>query len=161
MQVTVHAIFSHNDKIGSKVICHGTHHLAKNEPLCSHTALLVNERWVHESTGHSGVRIISIDLWKTLNKEVARVPLKDMLYQDLANHFRSIKDKKYDYMGILFFCFAIIPTFIGFKLPKKNLLESPDKYFCCEVLGYLTGQYYGMSAPIQVMKLLLTERSNG
>jgi hypothetical protein len=155
MIVSVHAIFSHNHMIGSKIIANGTAHLAPRMNVkASHTAVLVNERWVHESTGHSGVRVISYDLWKQINIEVGRIKLADREYQELADLYRKIKDKKYDYPGIAYFSLAIIPTFIGIKLPEKNKWESPNKYFCCEVLGYLTGHYYGMSSPIQILDKL-------
>lgn len=155
MKVQVHTIFSHNNMIGSKIIAAGTAHLAKsiNEHV-SHVALLVNNRWVHEATGHSGVRVISYDAWSKLNAEVARVQLKDMEYQTLADKFRAIQGKKYDYLGILFFCMVVPFTFIGLPLPKRNLFESKDKYFCCEVIGSLTNQYYGMCAPVQILKSL-------
>lgn len=155
MIVTVDALFSSSNKLGGKIIAHGTAHLAPDikEPV-SHTALLVNNRWVHESTGKTGVQVISYEVWCKLHKEVSRVKLNDMDYQALANIFRRIKDKKYDYAGIAFFSLAILPTFLGFKLPKVNRWESRDKYFCCEVLGKLTGRYYGMSAPIQILEEL-------
>ena len=41
---------------------------------------------------------------------------------------------------------------------KKNLWESDNKYFCCEVLGYLTKMYYGMSSPVQIMASLKNKR---
>lgn len=152
MMVTVHALFSVNDLIGSKIIAKGTKHLAKGYPECSHSALLVNERWVYESTGHSGVRVISIDAWNTVNTEVKRIQLSDMEYQVLADHFRAIKGKKYDYLGVLFLGLDIATTFLGCKLDNVNQWESPDKYFCCEVLGKLTQRYYGMHSPIQIMR---------
>jgi hypothetical protein len=140
--------------IGSKVIANGSKHLAKDMPKTSHIALLINDRWVHEATGH-GVLICSYDLWKQRQTEVARIPLKSREYKEIADQFRSIKDKKYDYPGVFFLGLCIIPTFLGFKLrPKKNLWESKNKYFCCEVVGYLTGHYYGMSSPIQILKAL-------
>jgi hypothetical protein len=154
MVVTLDAIFSHNDMIGSKIIANGTKHLAKRQAPCSHTALLVNKRWVHESTMKSGVRVISYDAWSTVNTEVARAELKPRSYQEIADLFRDIKGRGYDWLGITFFTLAIIPTFVGFKLPKKNLLQDKNKYFCCEVLGYLTRRCYSMMSPVQIAKEL-------
>jgi hypothetical protein len=155
MKVSVEVLFSSNSKLGSRIIACGTAHLAPTvKEKVSHTALLINSRWVHESTGHTGVRIVSYDKWRSTQTEKARIKLADQEYQQLADHFRTIQGKKYDYAGIIFFCIAILPTFIGFKLPKKNLLESKRRYFCCEVLGKLTGHYYGMSAPIQILERL-------
>lgn len=160
MVVTVHALFSYNNLIGSKIIANGTAHLApKMNVKASHTAVLINERWVHESTGHSGVRVISYELWKQINIEVGRIKLADREYQEIADEYRKIKDKDYDYPGVIFFGLAIIPTFLGFKLPKKNKWESPNRYFCCEVLGKLTGKYYGMHSPIQILEEMTYEQT--
>lgn len=153
MIVTVHALFSHNKMIGSKVISNGTKHLAPNVPKTSHVAVLINNRWVHEATG-SGVNVVSYDRWREVHMEVARVQLEDKEYQVIADRFRLIKGKKYDYPGVFFLALAIIPTFIGLPLPKRNLWESKNKHFCCEVLGFLTGKYYGMAAPVQILDSL-------
>jgi len=161
MVVSVHAIFSHNHLIGSKLIANGTKHLAQSLNVkASHTAVLINERWVHESTGHSGVRVISYDLWKQINTEVGRVQLESREYQEIADEFRKIKDKNYDYPGVIYLGLCIVPTFFGLKLPEKNKWESPNRFFCCEVLGKLTGQYYGMSSPIQILDKLQNGKNN-
>lgn len=158
MIVTVDALFSKSNKIGARIISAGTAHLASNiKPSPSHTALLVNGRWVHESTGKAGVSVISYDKWQTLHKETARISLSSREYQEIADEYRKMLGKKYDYLGISFFGLAIIPTFFGFKLPKINKWESPNRYFCCEVLGKLTGHYYGMSAPVQILAKLLKD----
>ena len=155
MIVTIDALFSSSNKIGGKIIAYGTAHLAPNvKEKVSHTALLVNKRWVHESTGKTGVQVVSYDKWCKTHKEVDRVSLGLKEYQDIADVFRHIKGKKYDYMGILYFVFAIIPTFFGVELPDINEWQSFDKYFCSEVLGEFTGYYYGMSAPIQILDQL-------
>lgn len=154
MIVSVHALFSKNDKLGSRVIMEGTKHLAKDTPSCSHVAVLINERWVHESTMQVGVQIVSYDKWKAIHKEVDRVKIGDMEYQTLADHFRLVLKKKYDWLGIAFFVLVIPFTFIGFKLPKRNLLERKNKYFCCEVLGSLKRAYYSMMAPCQILRSL-------
>lgn len=154
MIVTVHALFSSSNLIGSKIIAYGTHHLASDMPKTSHTAVLINNRWVHESTGSSGVRVISYDLWSKINTEVGRVELKSRPYQEIADLYRKIKDKKYDYLGVLYLGLCVIPTFFGTKFPSKNRWQSLNKYFCCEVLGYLTGQNYSMHPPVLIMKQL-------
>jgi hypothetical protein len=153
MIVSIDILFSHNNMIGSKLIVWGSHHLAKEIPKTSHVALLVNKRWVHEATG-AGVHVSSYDLWASRQTEVARVEQCPIEYKELADQFRMIQGKKYDYPGVFFLGLAIIPTFFGFDLPKKNLWESKNKYFCCEAVGYLTGHYYGMSSPVQILKAL-------
>jgi len=159
MIVSVDALFSRNNKIGSKLIAKGTKHLESAIPETSHVSVLINKRWIHEATG-AGVKVISYDLWKTIHTEVNRIQLSNREYQEIADQFRLIKDKNYDYPGIFFLGICIIPTFIGIPLPKKNLWESTNRYFCCEVLGYLTNKYYGMSAPCQILAKLLKD-SNG
>lgn len=154
MIVSVHALFSYNDKIGSQIIAKGSKHLAADKPLTSHVAILINNRWVHEATG-AGVHISSYEKWATVHQEVAKIELEPREYQEIADRFRLIQGKKYDYLGVFFLGLCVIPTFIGFKLPKKNKWESKNKYFCCEVLGYLTGLYYGMSCPNQIMASLI------
>jgi hypothetical protein len=161
MIVTVDALFSYSSKIGAKIIAHGTKHMAKNQPLTSHVALLVNKRWVHESTGHSGVTVLSYEKWSKLHSEVARVPLKSTEYQIIANKFRQMVGKKYDYLGVFYLAFRIFLSYFGATLPAKNKLESTKKYFCCEVLGALTGQYYGMKSPVQILQDLLQRKANG
>lgn len=154
MIVTVDVISSKNKKIGSHIIARGTKHLAPFEKTCSHVALLINGRWVHESTGKTGVRVLSLNKWLEHNTLIDKVRIGIEDYTRIKNIFNCIKNRKYDFMGLLYFSLAIIPTFIGFKLPKKNRFESKNKYFCCEAVGYMTGQYYGMSAPVQVIKLI-------
>lgn len=154
MIVSVHALFSSNNMIGSKIIANGTRHLAQSTPKCSHVAVLINNRWVHESTMNSGVRVISHGLWLDHNEEVARVELAPREYQEVADHFRDIKGRKYDWVGIVFFALAVIPTFLGLPLPKKNRWQDKNKFFCCEVLAYLTDRCYSMMAPIQILKEL-------
>lgn len=155
MIVTVHALFSSSPLIGAQIISKGSAHLVPEiKPTPSHVAMLINNRWVHESTGKNGVAVLSYDLWKTIHKEVGRVQLESRQYQEIADKYRDIKSKKYDYLGVLFLGLSIIPTFLGFKLPKRNLWESKDKYFCCEVLGYLTNMDYDMSTPVQIFQML-------
>lgn len=153
MLVTVDALFSHNDLIGSKLIVKSTAHLCPDiKEKTSHVALLINKRWVHESTGHSGVRVLSYDAWSSINTEAARIYLGTKEYQKIADLFRDIRGKKYDYFGVVFLGVCIALTFLGIKLPKKNLCESKNKYFCCEALAYLINKDYGMSAPVQILK---------
>lgn len=155
MIVTVDALFSHNNMIGSKLIACGTSYLAPKCPKTSHVAILVNKRWVHESTGHAGVSVLSYDRWASVHTEVARIPIQNMEYQELADHFRNIAGKKYDYAGVFYLGLRIAANLI-FKrpIPAHNSWENPLKYFCCEVLGYITGQDYDMSAPVQILDRL-------
>jgi hypothetical protein len=154
----VHALFSLSSKIGAQVISLGSTHLEPQiKPTPSHTALLVNERWVHESTGKTGVQVLSYDKWQQEHTEVGRVFLQEIEYQKIADKYREINGKPYDYPGVFYLAYRIGLTFLGIKLPLINKYESPSKYFCCEALGFLTGHYYGMSAPVQCMAKLQKE----
>lgn len=152
MIVSVDVLFSHNNMIGSKIIACGTSYLAPHCPKTSHVAILVNKRWVHESTGHAGVSVLSYERWAEVHTEVARIPIQSMEYQTIADQFRSIIGKKYDYLGVIYLGICIFANLL-FKrpIPDKNRWENPKKYFCCEVLGYLVGQDYDMSAPVQIL----------
>ena len=150
MIVKVHALFSQNDKPGSVLIAKGSKHLEPDMPECSHVSLLVNERWVHEATG-SGVNVISLDKWKKIHQEVERIELPSCEYQEIADQFREIKDRDYDYPGVLYLGLCVVATLVGKKLPIVNKWQSWDKYFCCEVLGYMTGQDYSMCCPNQIL----------
>ncbi len=155
MIVAVDALFSHNHMIGSKMIANGTSFLSPKMPKTSHVAILINKRWVHESTGHSGVQVMSYDLWSKYHTEVYRVGLPDMEYQTVADLFRSILGKKYDYLGVFYLGLRIAAKLIfNLNIPEENKWESSNKFFCCEVLGYLVDKNYDMMAPVQILESL-------
>lgn len=121
----------------------------------SHVAILVKGRWVHESTLSTGVRVISYSEWLKLNEQLGRIEGQDMEYRDLKNKFKEIKDKKYDWFGVIYFGYRVILKMLfNSPLPKKNKWQSEDKYFCCEVLGDLIGIDYEMICPGQIMREL-------
>ena len=67
MNITLHYLFSKNEKIGSKIIRWATKHLVEAKDVPSHVALLVNERWVFESTLFTGIRVIPYKKWLEIN----------------------------------------------------------------------------------------------
>ena len=157
MIVSVHYLFSRRDLIGSKTISWGTEHLYKAfEKTPSHVAILINNRWVHESTLDSGVRVMSYEKWLEVNEQVAKIPCeREWDYDIIKTLFRAIKDKKYDWAGIVYLGLWMVPSkLFGCKLPENNILENPDKYFCSEVMGYMLGGNYDMKAPVQILKEL-------
>lgn len=156
MMVSVHALFSTSSKVGARIIAEGTAHLAPQCPKVSHTALLVQERWVHEATG-TGVHVSSYDNWSKLHTEKARVSMAPREYQEIADNFRAIQGKKYDYMGVFYLSWRIFLNFFGATIPAKNAWESRNKYFCCEVIAKLTGKYYGMKSPVQILQELRSQ----
>ena len=156
MKVTVDYIFSKNNKIGSRFISWGTDHLCEVEETPSHIALLVDERWVFESTLSTGIRVIPYFKWLNLNKEVAKVPCKNRIreYSEIKSVYKIIQNKEYDWPGILYFGFYIFMNrYLSTKIPVDNKWENPDKYFCSEAVGMITGQgRYSMKAPVQLLK---------
>jgi len=157
MKVSVHYLFSRRDLIGSKTIAWGTGHLYpefKKTP--SHVAILVNNRWVHESTLDSGIRVMSYEKWLEINDEVAKVDSQvEWDYEQIKVLFRAIKDKKYDWSGIIYLGLWMVPSkLFRSKVPENNILGSPDRYFCSEVMGYMLNANYDMKAPVQILKEL-------
>lgn len=157
MKVSVHYLFSRRDLIGSRTIAWGTSHLYsefKNTP--SHVAILVNNRWVHESTIDSGIRVMSYEKWLEVNDEVAKISSpEEWDYGRIKDLFCAIKDKKYDWMGIIYLGLWMVPSkLFKCKIPDNNALECSDKYFCSEVIGYMLNKNYDMKAPVQILKEL-------
>lgn len=155
MKVKVHYLFSRNKKIGSRLIAWGTGHLQDVPTTPSHIAVLVNERWVHESTLETGVRVISYSKWLEINEEVAKIPCAQVYreYSEIKTIYKGIKDKKYDWLGVTYFgCKIGLNKFFGTKIPSKNKWEDPNKYFCCEAAAILTGiSDSSMKAPVDMM----------
>jgi len=160
MDVTVDIIFSNNHKIGSKLIVWGTKHLCPTiKEIPSHGALLINNRWVIESTLETGVRVILYTNWLKLNNEIIKIPCKSQWkYKDIKYMYKELQNKKYDYPGVIFQALCIIPNkLFHTPIPKNNILQSDNKYFCLEVIGKLTNKDYKMTTPIQLMFELIKE----
>lgn len=159
MKVTVHYLFSKNNKIGSYGIRILTKSLSNIQltQVPSHVAILVNGRWVHESTFNSGVRVVSYDKWLEINTEVFKKKTKRKLdYKEIKESFRAIKDKKYDWLGVIYFAVHILANIlIGKKIPSENKWESKDRYFCSEVIGSMLKISFSMVAPIQIMQIAM------
>lgn len=154
--ITVNYLFSKNKKIGSYLIRKFTKNLSKLnfDNIPSHTALLVNNRWVHESTMSSGVRIISYSKWLKINTEVYKIYAWDITdYQQIKQKYKKIKKKKYDYFGALFVGWRILLKYLKLlPLPKTNRYNDPNKFFCCEVVGELLNIDYTIKTPVEIME---------
>ena len=139
---SVHYLFSNNSKIGSRIISWGTSHLEPSiKEVPSHVAVLVNEKWVFESTLNTGVRKISYKDWVKINKEVGKIKCKETrTLKEIISYFRHIHHKKYDYKGLAYFskCVAL-NKFFGTSIPKENKWADDSMYFCCEVVGEMRG----------------------
>lgn len=155
MKVKVHYLFSKNKKIGSRIISWGSRQLTKRKNVPSHIAILVNERWVFESTLESGVRVISYVKWKEINEEVAKIPCTNIYreYSEIKYIFKEIKGKKYDWYGVSYLGLCLVPNKL-FKtsLPKENKWEKKDRYFCCEAVEKLANlSNSSMKTPVQLL----------
>lgn len=152
---TISVIFSKNKKIGSWVVRAGSYWEADvpfNE--CpSHVAVLVDNRWVVESTVTDGFRVISYKKWLELNELIGfSDELNNIDYKTVFRQFRSKKGARYDWMGVAYLGWRLALKLI-FKrpLPKTNAWHSPDKYFCSEVISKLTGRNYEMTTPARLL----------
>lgn len=155
MRVKVHYLFSKNEKIGSKLISWGTKHLHQEGKIPSHIALLVDERWVIESTLFTGVRIIPYSKWLKINEEVAKIPCphKKMEYSKIKKIFKEIKNKKYDWPGVLYLTWRIlINKYFNEPIPTVNLWENPNKYFCSEAVAKIHDMSnHSMKTPVGML----------
>jgi len=154
MIVTIDYVFSKNSKIGSKIIRWSTKHLSNQKNIPSHVAVLVNNRWVFESTLFTGIRIISYKKWLEINTEVNKISGKNMEYSKIKLIFKDLKNKKYDWLGIVYFGYRLfLNKFLNKKIPKNNKLQCDNKYFCSEAAGLIRNNNdYSMSAPVQMME---------
>ena len=150
----VHYLFSRNKKIGSRLISFGTSFVHPEvDVVPSHVAVLVNDRWVFESTLESGVRRIEYKKWLEINEEVAKVECKQKWeLKGIIDFYRSLSGKKYDYIGVTYFSWRVL-LYILFKIeiPKENKFNHDSRYFCSEVVGKMTGVDYEMTAPVTIM----------
>lgn len=154
MNVKVDYLFSKNHKIGSKLIRWGTAFLSlSTKKIPSHVALLINNKWVIESTLESGFRVISYNKWKSFNIELFKLRcIQGRTFKEIKELYKPLKNKKYDYLGVIYFSWRIaLMKFLGIPKPKKNLFEHKDKYFCCEVISKMTGVSYEMTAPVELL----------
>lgn len=154
MEVTVHYLFSRNKKIGSKIICWGTKHLEPEvADTPSHVAVLVNGKWVFESTLETGVRRISYEEWKKINHEIEKLPCKTTrTLEEVIGYYRKIHKKKYDYKGLTYFAHHVaMNKFFGIAIPDENHWEDRNMYFCSEVIGEMLQKDFSMTAPVQIL----------
>jgi len=157
-KVKVQYLFSNNPElIGSKAIVWGTRHMYSELELSqipSHVAILIDEKWVFESTLRTGVRVEGYKKWKTHNNEVAKIDCtkEERYYEDIKELFKELKGQKYDWYGVIYLGLQLIKQkIIGGDLPSENKWQSNNKYFCCEVMAKMTGLDYQMTSPVKVM----------
>lgn len=160
MQVPLSYVFSRNKKIGSRLISWSTAFLSQNNKYCpSHVALLINNRWVFESTLETGVVITTFDKWSKNNEIVAQIKEDPTDYSTIKKHFKSIKNKKYDWLGVCYLGLRIaLRRLFKRPIPQTNKWEDPNKYFCCEVVGELLNENFDMKAPVQVLDFIMESK---
>jgi hypothetical protein len=153
---SIHYLFSRKEKWGSKLISWASEELGSEEPAPSHVALLLNERWVFESTYSNNVSIMSYSKWKEENIERYKIEsTSEHYFEEVKKLYRRIEGKKYDWKGIMYFSWRVLLyIFLGLSIPKKNKWHSEDAYFCCELVGELVGISYEMSTPAHVHQSL-------
>ncbi|MEM4359954.1 MAG: hypothetical protein QXT45_05445 [Candidatus Bilamarchaeaceae archaeon] len=141
--------------MGSKFISWLTAHRNRTRFVTpSHVALLVNDRWVFESTMDAGVRVISKDKWQLKNTVAHLYDLGAWEYQEVADYFRAIKGKPYDYLGALFLGLCLfINKVLRIPLPKQNYWHSEDKFFCSEVVSKMLRINGDMTSPADILSL--------
>ena len=155
-------LFSRKDAFGSKLIAWGAKHEDLHlKDIPSHTAILINGRFVVESTMTSGVRIVPYFKWEKINEELYRIPSDDISRDFFDNTILETWGKKYDWRGILYFacCYFKLIVFKT-QMPKVNKWERDTHLFCIELVGKLSGTYYSMTSPAKMCAKLL-EKDNG
>jgi hypothetical protein len=152
MKIKLEYLFSYRNLIGSKLISWASNKETPLKNCPSHVALLVNEKWVFESTMSHNVSVISYKKWKEKNIESYKLLCsQDRTFEEIKNVLKPIKGKKYDVKGILYFALMFLRLIILKKpLPLINKWQDPNKYFCCEAVGTITGSNYSMFTPAKV-----------
>lgn len=149
---SLHYLWSKKDRWGSKLISWASNETTPLENTPAHVALLVNEKWVFESTYSKNVSCISYKRWKEINIETHILKCnQERDYDEVKKVFKDIKGKNYDWLGICYFIWRFL-LFFAFKtsMPKKNKWEDPNAYFCCEAVGKITGSNYSMKTPAEL-----------
>lgn len=152
----VYYIFSINRKIGSKLISTFTASLSTHVLKPSHICILIDNKWIFESTLETGVRIIRYRDWLKINTELKRIKcVQNWTMQNFKNILRQIKGKKYDYLGVCYLGYRILLNkLLKLRIPDKNLFNHEDSYFCCEAVGRMTNIDYTMTTPVQILTKL-------
>lgn len=145
---------SRHKKLGSNLITWSTGKLHPELKPCSHIAVKLGPIVV-ESTLTKGVNIQPYQFWIKSQEVVHafKCPEDRKAVRVLDTIFAKSWGKSYDYKGILFFAWRIL-GFLLFKrpLPQINRWQSPNRYFCVELIENITGETYQMTSPIQLVK---------
>ena len=154
-------LFSRNEKIGSKLIrwASSKEELGlRKEDIPSHVAVLMNDKFVIESTMFTGVRMIPYEKWKQKNIEIFKIPCEqgDKPSGDVFHVLAKVWGKPYDWNGIAYFAVAFLNMILrGVELPKTNPWQKRKKFFCTELAGRISGVSYEMTSPAMMCAKIL------
>lgn len=157
MKVTISYLFSRQDKIGSHLISWASGKLLPDvNPVPSHIAVLVNNKFVFESTLDKGVHISFYDKWKRENQQL--YILNDTEVYDMSQIkgiYKKMLGKRYDFIGIMYFSICFLGKFLFNRpIPQENKWQRPNSYFCCEAVGKLLEIPYEMRTPAKMYEEL-------
>lgn len=153
-------LFSRNDKIGSRLISWGTKHEGeKIKETPSHLSLLFFSSLMLESVLGEGVRLNYLRTFHKKNQILAAFQWKKGSVSEDYIPFKKVArlyhGQKYDWMGILWYSFAVLRHKI-FKtgISKKNRWEKADKKFCTECLEPFVGKEISTLDPNSLVDFL-------
>ena len=159
------ALYLSNDKaLGSKLISWGTRpdgFTIRETP--SHVAFSFklsdnSDEIIIHSTLFGGVHITTreeINLHYRLISEIEIPVTEEDTYRYLEKAKEKIVGKSYDVPAIGYFSYRVI-IFKAFRVPfpTKNKFNFKNMYFCVEVYSIITGERYGIVAPVHLMILM-------
>jgi len=161
MKIT--GVFGYKRGCASTLIRLGTK-LLINQPIeykytPSHTAILIDDTWIIESTFLTGVHIMPYTKWKESYTELYQVVIKEPAEHPLDVAL-EMWGKPYDFLALLYFLFKLIFTKLcKTPMPAFNPFESDNKFFCVEVVGRVAGiTNYSLMTPLELFKKLEEEK---
>lgn len=161
----VEYVFSRRDKWGSKLIAWGSSYEKLDiKDMPSHVGVLLNGDIVVESTFFSGVRLVPYSEWLQLNEELYRLPCAQEYRSsdDTLKKAFSLWGRGYDWAGIMYFAWSFLMLILFDKpMPKRNLWQKYDKYFCTEFVAMLVDEDFSMSTPAKICDTWLKEMASG
>lgn len=163
--MSVWAVFSNNNLIGSKTISYGSiedvfPNKATLEDVPSHFLYVFKEAFVLESRMTEGVRADEWEHFKTKNKIIAVFDVTKKIeekhvkwYYFYKTLYRTVLNKDYDKKAILFLAkVQFFWKFFGKTKPKENKCNDPNKYFCLEIAKDISDQNLAISTPLELME---------
>lgn len=152
-------LFSKNKLIGSYIIrlcsywVNNIGFTFDNTP--SHVAILIDDIYVIESVMSDGVRIIPYNKWLERNILISKIEAdnfkecpKDLMFE--------MWGKSYDNKGLFYFAICVLKNkLFNTPLPKTNIFEQEDRFFCTEFASRIyDGDTGSMRTPLQLMKII-------